>query len=611
MCGIVGFVNKSPKKEKKEQIELMLKRIAHRGPDSKGVFVDDDIALGFRRLSIIDVKGGSQPIYNEDNSLAIIFNGEIYNFLELKETLLKKGHVFKTKTDTEVILHGYEEYGTKIVEKLRGMFGFVIWNTKTKELFGARDPFGIKPLYFSKMKETFFFGSEIKAFLDHPDFVKALNKGALKPYLTFQYSVLDETFFKGVFKLLPGHYFIYKNNELEVKEYYQVEFNAKDASMKKYEDEIEKVVKSSVQYHKISDVPVGSFLSGGVDSSYITTLLAPDKTFSVGFERKGYSEVSYAKELSEKIKTKNISEIIEPDEFFSELENIQYYSDEPHANLSAVPLYFLARLARKHVTVVLSGEGADELFGGYEAYELSKNDKTYRKLPKFVRYPLGKVASRLPYFKGHDFLIKNGLPVEDYYIGQAKIFDEEESTKILKPEYLNAKTIKEITAPYFAKVKDKDDLTKMQYLDMHLWLPNDILLKADKMTMAHSIELRVPFLDKEVMKVASQIPTKYKLKENTTKYVFRAAANRILPDEWATRPKLGFPVPFSAWAMEEKYYKQIRKIFKMKFASLFFDQDEILKLLDNHYNLVMNNGRKIWTIYCFLLWYKVYFIDER
>ena len=610
MCGITGFINKNSKTKKEKILKNMLNRIVHRGPDSMGIYVDEEVALGFRRLSIIDLKGGNQPIYNEKKDKAILFNGEIYNFQELRQELIEKGHKFTTKTDTETILHGFEEYGERIVDKLRGMFTFVIWDINKKELFGARDPFGIKPFYYASMGDTFMFGSEIKSFLDHPDFKKELNKEALRPYLTFQYSVLPETFFKGVYKLEPGHCFTIKKGKLKIKEYYDTIFNAKDKRIDEYVEDIASEVKKSVEYHKISDVKVGSFLSGGVDSSYITNCLMPDETFSVGFKNKGFSEVDHAKDLSKILKIKNFSKIITPDEFFKEVKNIQYYSDEPHANLSAVPLYFLSRLAKEHVTVVLSGEGADELFGGYDSYFVSSLDSKYRKIPKFIIYPLGKISQKLPKFHGRNFLTKNGLPVEDYYIGQAMVFNENEAKHIVQDDYQHTKTVKQITKPFFDKVKDKDDLTKMQYLDMHLWLPQDILLKADKMTMAHSLELRVPFLDREVMNLARKIPTKYKLQNNTTKYVFRQAAYKILPEEWAKRPKKGFPVPFAKWILDKKYYNKVKTVFSENYVNEFFDQAQVLNLLEEHYKGHKNNGRKIWTIYAFLLWYKVYFIGE-
>ncbi len=610
MSGIVGFIDKRKSKEKNKIIKEMSKKIIHRGPDNEGIYVDDTIALGHRRLSVIDLKTGNQPIYNEFNDKLIIFSGAIYNFEEIRKELKKKKHKFVTNTDTEVVIHGYEEYGVNIVKKLRGQFAFVIWDINKKELFGARDHFGMNPFYYANIDDTFIFGSEIKSFLPHPDFKKELNTDALKPYLTFQYSVLPETFFKNVYKLEPGHYFTYKKGKMNIKKYYEIKFNAKDKSIEKYMKEIEETVKESVKCHKKSDVLVGSFLSGGVDSSYITATLMPNKNFSVGFENKGFSEVNYAKDLSDLLKIENVNKIITADEFFDKLELVQYHSDEPHANLSAVPLFFLSELTSKHVKVALSGEGADELFGGYTSYGLVKEDNMYRKVPKFIRYPLGKIASTLPKFHGKRFLIKNGLPVEDYYIGQAFIFNDKEAKNIVTDRFKHGMNFKEITKPYFDKVKDKDDVTKMQYLDMHLWLPHDILLKADKMTMAHSVEVRAPLLDKELMALASKIPTKYKICNNTTKYIFRKCANKKLPEEWAKRPKVGFPVPFSQWIKEEKYYNLVKKEFSASYVKEFFNQTDVLKLLEEHYHNKINNGRKIWTIYAFLLWYKVYFLGN-
>lgn len=609
MCGLVGFIDKRKKEEKKKIIKKMSDKIYHRGPNSEGFFTSDEVGLGFRRLSIIDLEGGTQPIYNEKKDKVICFNGEIYNFQELREELKKKGHKFSTNSDTETILHGYEEYGEKIVNKLRGMFAFVIWDLEKKEMFGARDYFGIKPFYYADMNGTFMFASEIKSLLEHPNFIKEVNKEALKPYLTFQFSALDETFFKNVFKLKPGHYFTYKNGKMNVKKYYEVKFEEVDKPIEYFSKEIQKLVDESVKYHKISDVKVGAFLSGGVDSSYIAATLMPDNTFSVGFEREHFNEVDQAKELSDILKIENINKIIQPDEFFDNLEDIMYYCDEPHGNLSAVPLYFLSELASKYVTVVLSGEGADELFAGYECYAITKQDLTYRKLPKFIRYPLGKIAYSLPWFHGRKFLIRNGLPLEDYFTGSAFIFTEKDKKKVVREDYLVGKSFKEITKPIFDKVKDKDEVTKMQYLDMHLWLPEDILLKADKMTMAHSLELRVPFLDKEVMNLASKVPDRYKITPETTKYVFRKSAYEKLPEEWAKRPKWGFPVPFHYWIREEKYYNRVKAEFQKDYVNEFFYQDAILKLLDEHFYKGKQNGRKIYVIYAFLLWYKKYFIE--
>ena len=607
MCGFVGYV--SNKKYNKNIIKEMNKAIEHRGPDDEDYYVDSNISMAFRRLSIIDLKNGKQPMTNEDNSMVITFNGEIYNFQELKEDLVKKGHIFKNNSDTEVIIHGYEEYKEEIVKKLRGMFAFVIWDKNKKELFGARDYFGIKPFYYYNDKSLFIYGSEIKSFIAHPDFKKELNKKALKSYLTFQYSVLDETFFKNVYRLKPGHFIKYSDEKLTIDSYFDYSYTEQKKKLHEVINDINKEVSSSVKYHKISDVKVGAFLSGGVDSSYIVSLLKPDTTYSVGFDFNNFNETNDAKELSKILKIKNKSKLITKDEFMEGINKVQYYSDEPHANLSAVPLYYLSKLARKDVKVVLSGEGADELYCGYHPYKQSIFLNEYRKLPKKLRLIIKKILLKFPRFKGRDLIIKGAQEVEDYYIGQAFIFNDEEANDILKTEYKTNITFKDITKPYFDKVKNENDLVKMQFLDMNLWLPNDILLKADKMTMANSLELRVPFLDKEVFKQSLTLKKKYKVKGSNTKYAFRLASNKIIPDEWAKREKKGFPVPFVIWLKEEKIYNDIKKEFQKDYVKKFFDTKKLIELLDEHYNNIKNNCRKIYTVYCFLIWYKTYFID--
>lgn len=609
MCGFCGYVNR--KEKSKEEIKKMTDAISHRGPDDENYYINDDIAMGFRRLSIIDLKNGRQPMSNEDDSMVITFNGEIYNFKSIKEDLISKGHIFKTNADTEVILHGYEEYGENILSKLRGMFGFVIWDKKKKELFGARDHFGQKPFYYCNMNGTFMYGSEIKSFLYNSDFVKEVNKDSLKPYLTFQTSVLEETFFKGVYKLLPGHYFKYNldSNEFFTKKYYQIVFDAKKQDFDSLVKKIDDTITSSIDTHMISDVEIGSYLSGGIDSSYVVSYLKPDKTFSVGFDYKNFNEVPFAKDLSDMLHIENINELIGSDDFFNVIDKVQYYADEPTANLSAVPLYFLSDLASKYVKVVLSGEGADELFGGYTFYKEDDLLLKYRKLPKFLRKAVKGIVSPLPDFHGKNFLTKGGSKIEDYYVGNAFVFDNKDANKILAPKYQSKVKFQDITKPYYDEVKDKDDLTKMQYLDMHFWLPNDILLKADKMAMANSLELRVPILDKEVFALASTIPSEYKLSHGTTKYILRRAASSRIPEEWYKRPKKGFPVPIIKWFREEKYYNLAKEIFNADFASEFFDVKGLNKMLDEHYSGKKNHCRKIWTVYVFLVWYKTFFVD--
>jgi len=610
MCGFVGFAEDSETAAKNDIIKKMADKIIHRGPDSEGLYADEKFAVGFRRLSIIDLAGGHQPIYNEDKSLFICFNGEIYNFKELRDDLERKGHKFTTSSDTEVILHGYEEYGEAIASKLRGMFAFVIYNVKTGKIYGARDHFGIKPFYYYLRDDIFMFGSEIKSFLPHPKFKKAINPQALKMYMVFQYSALDETFFKDVFKLTQGCYFTYENKRINVTRYFDIEYTTEEKPFDEYARMLRETLEKSVECHKISEVPLGSFLSGGVDSSLIATLAKPNATFSVGFDADGFDESMYAKELSDILKIKNHKKTVSSDEFFDALPMVQYHSDEPHANLSSVPLYYLSQMAAEHATVVLSGEGADEFFAGYLPFADSKSTRAYLRLPFGLRKLMGGVARKLPNFKGKAGIVKHGQRVEDYYIGQAFIMGDNEANSLLKGKYKSDISYKDVTAPYFEKVKGHCDLIKKMYLDLFLWLPNDILLKADKMTMAHSIEARVPILDKEVFALASKIPVKYLVKDKVTKYIFREVANEVVPDEWAKRQKLGFPVPFSIWLKEKKYSDILKNMFSEDFTADFFERDKLLTLLNEHIEGKRNNGRKLYTIYSFLLWYKIYFVKD-
>ena len=605
MCGFVGFIDK--KKSKKKIIKDMADIITHRGPDSDGYYVGDECALGFRRLSIIDLDGGTQPIYNEDNNMIITFNGEIYNYKEIREKLIKKGHKFRTESDTEVILHGYEEYGEKILDKLRGMFAFVIYDTKNKTLFGARDFYGIKPLYYYIDDEEFMFGSEIKSFLGHPGFKKELNRDMLKQYLTFQYSVGEDTFFKNVYKLRPGHYFKYHDGKLDITKYYEIKIESDDSkSLEEWKDIIRKELNESIKYHKVSDVEVGSFLSSGVDSSIVATLSDVDKTFTVGYDNKKYSEIDYAKELSEKIKVKNISKKISKEEYFKNFPKIQYYMDEPLADPSAVALYFVANTASKHVKVALSGEGADEIFGGYNIYHEPYSVSWYNKIPYPIRKGIGVLAYPLRNHTGFNFLVRRSKKLEDRYVGNAFIFEPGDANKILS--YTDKHDFRELTRPYYDKIKNYDDVAKMQYIDFNFWLIGDILLKADKMSMANSLEVRVPFLDRPLVNEVINIPSKYKIAGNQTKYAFREVCKEELPEKWADKKKLGFPVPIREWIKEEDIYNNIRKIFED--GGEFFKTDRIIKLLDDHCKGKHDNSRKIWTIYSFLIWYQEYFINR-
>ena len=606
MCGFVGFCDDS--KNKKKIIRDMADIIKHRGPDSDGYYVDNNIALGFRRLSIIDLDKGSQPIFNEDKDKVIVFNGEIYNYKEIREELKSKGHKFSTNTDTEVILHGYEEYKEDILNKLRGMFAFVIYDIKEKSLFGARDFYGIKPFYYYYDNENFLFGSEIKSFLGSPNFKKELNKDMLSQYLTFQCSIGEDTFFKNTYKLLPGHYFIYKDKELEVKKYYEVKLEPNDdKSLEEWVSGIREVIDNSVLAHKVSDVEVGSFLSSGVDSSLIAKLSSVDKTFTVGYDNKKYSEIDYAKQFSDKINVSNVSKKISKEEYFKEFSNVQYYMDEPLADASAVMLYFLSKTASKHVKVCLSGEGADEIFGGYNIYHEPYSVSWYNKIPYFIRKCIGILVYPFRNYTGFNFLYRRSKKIEDRYIGNAFIFEPNDAKKIVNFNYGN-KTYKDFTKPYYDKVSDLDVVTKMQYIDFNFWLIYDILLKADKMSMANSLEVRVPYLDREVIEYASKLPSKYKIVGNETKYAFRKVAKEELADKVADKKKLGFPVPIREWLKEDDVYQEVKNMFLE--SEYFFKPKKIIKLLDDHKAGKRDNSRKIWTIYTFLVWYQEYFIKR-
>lgn len=606
MCGFVGFCDDS--KNKKKIIRDMADIIKHRGPDSDGYYVDNNIALGFRRLSIIDLDKGSQPIFNEDKDKVIVFNGEIYNYKEIREELKSKGHKFSTNTDTEVILHGYEEYKEDILNKLRGMFAFVIYDIKEKSLFGARDFYGIKPFYYYYDDDNFLFGSEIKSFLGSPNFKKELNKDMLSQYLTFQCSIGEDTFFKNTYKLLPGHYFIYKDKELEIKKYYEVKLEPNDdKSLEEWVGGIREVIDNSVLAHKVSDVEVGSFLSSGVDSSLIAKLSSVDKTFTVGYDNKKYSEIDYAKQFSDKINVSNVSKKISKEEYFKEFSNVQYYMDEPLADASAVMLYFLSKTASKHVKVCLSGEGADEIFGGYNIYHEPYSVSWYNKIPYFIRKCIGILVYPFRNYTGFNFLYRRSKKIEDRYIGNAFIFEPNDAKKIVNFNYGN-KTYKDFTKSYYDKVSDLDVVTKMQYIDFNFWLIYDILLKADKMSMANSLEVRVPYLDRKVIEYASKLPSKYKIVGNETKYAFRKVAKEELADKVADKKKLGFPVPIREWLKEDDVYQEVKNIFLE--SEYFFKPKKIIKLLDDHRAGKRDNSRKIWTIYTFLVWYQEYFIKR-
>jgi len=612
MCGIAGFFD--PKTDEKERPILdMVAKIIHRGPDDDGFYVDKYVGLGMRRLSIIDLSTGRQPISSADGKLLIILNGEIYYYKELRGELIKNGCVFKTESDTEVILHMYELYGEKMLTKLRGMFAFSIYNTETKKLFIARDFFGIKPVYYlvNDDGKVIAFSSEIKSFLALPSFKIDINDNAVINYLSFQYNPLDETFFKNVYKLPPAHYLLIDlaNNETQIEKYWSFEFYQNNSlDEHKTAKIIYETIKDSVAHHMIADVPVGAFLSGGVDSSIITTLMQEirgDKkirTFTVGFDT--LTEGKEASETSDYLGTDHVEIKINADEYFNILPKAIYHFDEPVGDPSAIGLYFIAREARKHVTVVLSGEGADELCGGYNIYLAPLASQKLVWMPKSIV----NLFLNLPFeFFGKNYLRRVKMKLEDWYTGNATIFKQfkqEEINNLWKGEKNKPKSLGQL----YKQVSNLSDSTKMQYIDINTWLVGDILAKADKMTMANSLELRVPFLDLEVANLARTLPDSFKWHGGITKYLLREAFQKIVPETTRNRKKLGFPIPIKSWFNESRT-DVYETILNNDYIKNHKHVEFIKKLIDDHLVKSADNSRKIYLLLMLSLWYNVFVKD--
>ncbi|WP_418971871.1 asparagine synthase (glutamine-hydrolyzing) [Allofournierella sp.] len=615
MCGFVGFASaKHNAEEAKKTVKAMADLIAHRGPDGEGFYVDDRAALGHRRLSIIDLAGGAQPMFNEDGSLVIVYNGEAYNFMELRGQLIAAGHTFATQSDTEVLLHGYEQWGKDLPAKLRGMFAFVIWDKTTGTLFGARDIFGIKPFYYYQNEQgELLFGSEIKSFLPHPGFKKELNEERLPEYLSIEYIPNEETMFKGVYKLPGAHMFTWRAGSLEIERYYNIAYHIDEGrTLAEWEAAITETFSNSVAAHQIADVEVGCFLSSGVDSSFVVNEVAKGtprvKSFSVGYEEEKYSELPYAQAFSQEIGVPSIANKVSADEFFQANKTIQWYLDEPMPNPSEVPLYFLTQNAAKYVKVVLSGEGADELFGGYPLYCAGRHFSGYAKLPRPLRKAAAALAKKLPDFKGKNFVLRGAQEPWQRCMRANYVFaTPAERDKYLKKHY-HDKAPEEFFKPYFDQVRGLDEPTQLQWVDMHTWMLYDILLKADRMSMANSLELRVPFLDKEMLELALSIPSRYRAGKTETKIALRRAALGQLPESVAKRKKLGFPVPLNDWLRQDKYYHMVRQAFEGEVAAQFFNVPELLRLLDEHKAGKNGGMTKIWSFYSFILWYEQFFV---
>ncbi len=625
MCGICGFTKAADTAADNEVLAAMCEVMAHRGPDGEGRLIENGVALGHRRLALIDLEGGAQPLVRDDGQgrrWTIVFNGEIYNYRELRAELEQLGYVFKTNSDTEVLLVGYIAWGADVLERLRGMFAFAIHDAKARELFCARDFFGIKPFYYTEQGGRFIFASEIKSILEHPGYERALNEVALAQYLCFQFSALTETFFKGIFKLLPGHYLrVRKNAPIECVRYWHPDYQQDETrSDEETVSLIDQAMRESVRFHNVADVEVGSFLSSGIDSSYLAACLKQEnpniKTFTVGFaEYEGErDEVSWARELAERLNVKNDAHHITEDEYWEALPLVQWHMDEPSADPSAVALYFVDKLAARRVKAVLSGEGADEFFGGYRIYQAPLANEHVSKVPKGVLRAGSKVLHAM-HQRGANYLERASEQVEEWYYTNANAvaFSVEERDKVLACDVRDRLGAipkpQQLTAPVYAQAAGLDDITRMQFVDLQFWLAGDILLKTDKMAMAHSLESRVPFLDREVFALASTIPTAQKVTKAQTKVTLREAAEKAIPKDWAQKEKLGFPVPMAAWLREERYCEIVRRAFQSEEAARFFDVSELSRLLDEHC-AGADRSRRIWIVYSFLIWYRIYFVER-
>ena len=606
MSGLAGFTGNVDNRV----IDLMTERIKHRGPGYNNKYEDGFISLGFCGFKRQGNNFYEQPVFNEDKSLLLILDGIIYNHNDLKKDLTNSGHVFYSESDAEVLVHLYEEHKFNMFKFIRGVFAFVIYEINNGLVFAARDFFGAKPFYYTEINNEIIFASEIKSILEYPDFKKEINVSALENYLSFQYSVLNETFFSGVYKLPAGHYMVYKNKKIDINKYFHITFNPnKNLSMDDAAQLIGDAVRDSVKMHINNCDSVGSFLSSGVDSSYITACSGCGDSFTVGFDDEGYNEIIYASSLAKNIGIKNHSKTISADEYWGILPKVMYHMDEPLADPAAVALYFASELASLHVDVSLSGEAADEFFGGYNIYKEPISLQIFSIIPFIIKNMLGIAATALPFsFKGKNFIIRGCKRVEERFIGNAYIFTKKERERILKnPVGADEPTI--ITKPYYEMAKEYDDITKMQFIDIHLWMPGDILLKADKTSMAHSLEVRMPLLDIEIFKIASILPEKFKITKMGTKLAFRKAASVYLSKDSAEKKKLGFPVPLRNWLKDEKYYNKVKAAFTNKAAEKYFNVSGLLSLLNIHYSGKKDVSRKIWVIYIFLVWYEVYFCE--
>ncbi|MCF6508364.1 asparagine synthase (glutamine-hydrolyzing) [Blastococcus sp. MG754426] len=629
MCGLLAYFSTDAPRVTDDVVSDVrdaLHCLRHRGPDENEVWHDDRVVYGFNRLAFIDIEHSHQPMPYADGRYRIVFNGEIYNYVELREELAAAGATFATEGDTEAIVAGYHLWGEEVVDRLRGMFAFVIWDSGTRTVFGARDPFGIKPLFTTRLADgAIAFSSEKKALLEllgGSTAAGGVDPASLQHYLTLQYVPEPATLHRGVRRIESGTRFRVVDGELSTERYFHPTFPirpvAKDEQQELY-DRIAEVLDDSVRVHMRADVTVGSFLSGGIDSTAIAALAKrynPDlMTFTVGFERQGFSEIDVAAESAAAIGVEHITKVVTPEEFAESIPLVVWYLDDPVADPALVPLYFVAREARKHVKVVLSGEGADELFGGYNIYREPLSLAAFDKLPGGIRRALGALSTRLPDgLRGKDLLRRGSIPLEQRYYGNARIFRDDELTFLEKrdPDLSHVAVTRELYER--TRAAGYDDVTAMQYVDLFTWLRGDILVKADKMTMANSLELRVPFLDPEVFRVASTIPVEQRVTRETTKFALRRALEQIVPPHVLNRRKLGFPVPTRHWLAED-LHDWARQTIEDSRTEEWLDKQQVLAMLTAHRQnqragSPVDHSRKLWTLLVFMVWHGI-FVEQR
>lgn len=623
MCGLLGLL--TPDGSAATAVDLVSGAshcMRHRGPDEPGTWHDADLVLGFNRLSIIDIEHSHQPLRwgppETPDRYALVFNGEIYNYLEIREELSRDlGVVFATEGDAEAIVAAFHHWGPDAVRRLRGMFAFAIWDTTERSLFLARDPFGIKPMFVATGPGGTAFGSEKKSLLEligRLGLDDSLDARAIEHYTALQYVPEPETLHSAIRRLESGcHATLRPGQEPAIERYFTPKFRVRPftpGSEQARYDEIAEVLSDSVAKHMRADVTVGSFLSGGIDSTAIAALAIrhnPDLiTFTTGFERDGYSEVDVAVESAEAIGARHIVKVVSESEFIDAIPEIVWYLDDPVADPALVPLYFVAKEARKHVKVVLSGEGADELFGGYTIYKEPLSLRGFDHLPTALRRLAGTISDRIPEgTRGKSLLHRGSLTLEERYYGNARSFDDARLRAVLR-DYRPEWTHTDVTAPIYAMSEGLDPVARMQHLDLFTWLRGDILVKADKVTMANSLELRVPFLDPEVFKVAEALPFDQKIAHGTTKYALRKALEQIVPAHVLHRRKLGFPVPIRHWLAGPQMFDWAHQIIESSQTDDIFDKSVVISMLNEHREGAVDNSRRLWTILMFMVWHGIF-----